>query len=169
SLPLRTARDGSRPRRGARHCAGSLMTAAAPTATELPASAERSWTERLTNAVPVVVAFLWLCVLYGWQTRGHVTPWLFTDELKYAQIARSIAETGQASERHHSVAFDTLYTYFIAPFWRINDVHTAYSATKYFGVIAMSSAIFPTYLLARMIVSRFWALFAAIGAVAGPA
>ena len=144
------------------------MTAAAPAATQLPAAAERTWADRLTNAVPVVVAFLWLCVLYGWQTRGHVTPWLFTDELKYTQIARSIAETGTASERHHSVAFDTLYTYFIAPFWRIHNVHTAYSAIKYFGVIAMTSAIFPTYLLARMVVSRFWALFAAIGAVAGP-
>ena len=118
--------------------------------------------------IPVVVAFLWLSVLYGWQTRGHVTPWLFTDELKYTQIARSIAETGRASERHHSVAFDTLYTYAIAPFWRIHDVHTAYSAIKYFGVIVMTAAIFPTYLLARMVVSRFWALFAAIGAVAGP-
>ena len=32
----------------------------------------------------------------------------------------------------------------------------------------MTAAIFPTYLLARMVVSRFWALFAAIGAVAGP-
>ena len=145
------------------------MTAAAPTAAELPAAAERTWADRLTNAVPVVVAFLWLSVLYGWQTRGHVTPWLFTDELKYTQIARSIAETGRASERHHSVAFDTLYTYFIAPFWWIHDVHTAYSAIKYFGVIGMTSAIFPTYLLARMVLSRFWALFAAIGAVAGPA
>ena len=145
------------------------MTAAAPTAAELPAAAERTWVDRLTNAVPVVVAFLWLSVLYGWQTRGHVTPWLFTDELKYTQIARSIAETGRASERHHSVAFDTLYTYFIAPFWWIHDVHTAYSAIKYFGVIGMTSAIFPTYLLARMVLSRFWALFAAIGAVAGPA
>src|SRR5215471_2423231 len=107
--------------------------------------------------------------LYGWQTRGHVTPWLFTDELKYTQIARSIAETGQASERHHSVSFDTLYTYIIAPFWRIHDVHTAYSAIKYFGVIVMTTAIFPTYLLARMVVSRPWALFAAVGAVATPA
>ena len=73
-----------------------LVTAAAPAAT-LPAAAERSSADRLTNAVPLVVAFLWLCVLYGWQTRGHVTPWLFTDELKYTQIARSIAETGQAA------------------------------------------------------------------------
>jgi hypothetical protein len=144
------------------------MTAAAPAATPVPAVAERTWADRLTNAVPVVVAYLWLCVLYGWQTRGHVTPWLFTDELKYTQIARSIAETGRAAERHHSVAFDTLYTYFIAPFWRIHDVHTAYSAIKYFNVIVMTSAIFPTYLLARMVVSRPWALFAAVGAVAGP-
>ncbi|HZO62549.1 MAG TPA: hypothetical protein VFB35_06160 [Gaiellaceae bacterium] len=133
-----------------------------------PAAAGSTRADRLTDAVPVVVAFLWLCVLYGWQTRGHVTPWLFTDELKYTQIARSIAETGQASERHHSVAFDTLYTYAIAPFWRIHDVHTAYSAIKYFGVIVMTAAIFPTYLLARMVVSRPWALFAAAGAVAGP-
>jgi hypothetical protein len=145
------------------------VTATAPAATPVPAAGERSWAERLTNAVPVVVAYLWLCVIYGWQTRGHVTPWLFTDEIKYTQIARSIAETGHAAERHHSVAFDTLYTYFIAPFWRIDDVHTAYSAIKYFNVIVMTSAIFPTYLLARMIVSRPWALFAAVGAVAGPA
>ncbi|HEY7693209.1 MAG TPA: hypothetical protein VH816_12785 [Gaiellaceae bacterium] len=144
------------------------MTAAAPTAGPRPAVAEATHAERLTNAVPVVVAFLWLCVLYGWQTRGHVTPWLFTDELKYTQLARSIAETGHASERHHSVSFDTLYAYFTAPFWWIHDVHTAYSAIKYFGVIVMTSAIFPTYLLARMLVSRFWALFAAVGAVAGP-
>ena len=32
----------------------------------------------------------------------------------------------------------------------------------------MTSAIFPTYFLARMIVSRPWALFAAVGAVATP-
>ncbi|MGE5273842.1 MAG: hypothetical protein ACM3QU_08815 [Verrucomicrobiota bacterium] len=125
--------------------------------------------DRLTNAVPVVAAYLWLCVLYGWQTRGHVTPWLFTDELRYTEIARSIADTGRGAVRHHPVAFDTLYTYFIAPFWRIHDVHTAYSAVKYFNAIVMTSAIFPTYLLARMVVSRPWALFAAVGAVAGPA
>jgi hypothetical protein len=145
------------------------VTAAAPAATPVPSVRETSWADRLTNAVPVVVAYLWLCVLYGWQTRGHVTPWLFTDELKYTQIARSIAETGHAAERHHSVAFDTLYTYFIAPFWWIDDVHTAYSAIKYFNAIVMASAIFPTYVLARMVVSRPWALFAAVGAVAGPA
>ena len=135
-------------------------------ATQLPAAAE-DVADRLTNAVPVVVAFLWLCVLYGWQTRGHVTPWLFTDELKYTQIARSIAETGRrlgAAPLGRPSTRSTPTS--IAPFWRIHDVHTAYSAIKYFGVIVMTAAIFPTYLLARMVVSRSWALFAAVGAVA---
>src|SRR3954453_23084536 len=124
--------------------------------------------DRFYRAIPLVAAFFWLSVLYGWQTRGHVTPWLFTDELKYTHSARSIADPGVASERHHSASFDSLYTYFIAPFWWIDNVHTAYSAIKYAGVIVMTTAMFPTYLLARMVVSKPWALFAAVRAVATP-
>lgn len=125
--------------------------------------------DRFYRAIPLAAAFFWLAVLYGWQTRGHVTPWLFTDELKYTHYARSIAESGVASERHHSASFDTLYTYFIAPFWWIDNVHTAYSAIKYAGALAMTTAMFPAYFLARMVVSRNWALFAAIASVATPA
>jgi hypothetical protein len=125
--------------------------------------------DRLFRAIPLATAFLWLCVLYGWQTRGHVTPWLFTDELKLAQISRSISETGHAAQRGHPSSFQTLYAYVLAPFWRIDDVSTAYAAIKYTGVIVMTSAIFPAYFLARMVVSRPWALFAAVGAVATPA
>ena len=121
------------------------------------------------RAIPLASAFLWLCVLYGWQTRGHVTPWLFTDELKLAQISRSISETGHAAQRGHATSFQTLYAYVLAPFWRIHDVGTAYAAIKYAGVVVMTSAIFPAYFLARMVVSRPWALFAAVGAVATPA
>ena len=124
--------------------------------------------DRLYRAVPLASAFLWLCVLYGWQTRGHVTPWLFTDELKLTQLSRSIAETGHAAQRGQPASFQTLYAYVIAPWWRIGDVGTAYAAIKYAGVVVMASAIFPAYFLARMIVSRPWALFAAVGAVAIP-
>ncbi len=134
---------------------------------EVAAPATRA--DRLFRAIPLASAFLWLCVLYGWQTRGHVTPWLFTDELKLAQISRSISETGHAAQRGHPSSFQTLYAYVLAPFWRIDDVSTAYAAIKYTGVILMTSAIFPAYFLARMIVSRPWALFAAVGAVATPA
>ena len=125
--------------------------------------------DRLYRAIPLALAFLWLVILYGWQTRGHVTPWLFTDELKLAEISRSISETGHAELRHSSTSFDTLYAYILAPFWKIGDVATAYAAIKYVGVVVMTSAMFPTYFLARMILSKGWSLFAAVGAVAGPA
>jgi hypothetical protein len=128
-----------------------------------------SRTDRLYRAIPLASAFLWLIVLYGWQTRGHVTPWLFTDELKLAQISRSIEETGHAAQRGHPTSFQTLYAYVLAPFWKIHDVGTAYAAIKYAGVVLMASAIFPAYFLARMVASRPWALFAAVGAVATPA
>jgi hypothetical protein len=125
--------------------------------------------DRLYRAIPLASVFLWLVVLYGWQTRGHVTPWLFTDELKLTQISRSIADTGHAAQRGHASSFQTLYAFVLAPFWKIGDVSTAYAAIKYAGVVIMTSAIFPAYFLARMVVSRPWALFAAAGAVATPA
>jgi hypothetical protein len=125
--------------------------------------------DRLYRAIPLASAFLWLCVLYGWQTRGHVTPWLFTDELKFAQISRSIAETGHAAQRDHPSSFDTLYPYVISPFWRIGGVGVGYAAIKYAGVAIMTSAIFPAYFLARTVVSKPWALFAAVATVAAPA
>ncbi len=56
----------------------------------------------------------------------------------------------------------------LAPWWKIGDVGTAYAAIKYTGVVVMTSAIFPVYFLARMLVARPWALFAAVGAVAMP-
>jgi hypothetical protein len=125
--------------------------------------------DRFLRAIPLASAFLWLVVLYAWQSRGHVTPWLFTDELKFTQISRSIAETGHPAQRGHAASFDSLYTYLIAPFWRLGTVATGYAAIKYVGVVVMSSTIFPTYFLARMIVSRGWALFAAVATVAAPA
>lgn len=125
--------------------------------------------ERLYRAIPLVSAFLWLCVLYAWETRGHVTPWLFTDETQLTQISRSIAETGHPARRGEPYGFQTLYAYVMAPFWLINDVGTAYAAIKYLGVVVMTSAIFPAYFLARMLVGRPAALFAAVATVATPA
>src|SRR5581483_11685485 len=152
AVPVRPPGDGPRPGRRPR---GELRVV-----TRL---------DRLSRAIPLAIAFLWLVILYGWQTRGHVTPWLFTDELKLAQISRSISDTGHAELRHHPTSFDTLYAYLLAPFWKIGDVATAYATIKYVGVVVMTSAIFPTYFLARTILSKPWALFAAIGAVAAPA
>ena len=61
------------------------------------AAVPRPWVDRVLAAVPLASIYLWLCVLYGWEAWGHVTPWLNGDELETAQISRSIAETAIAS------------------------------------------------------------------------
>ena len=82
------------------------------------------------------------------------TPWVFTDELEWTQISRSIAETGHAARRGEPIYFKSLYAYMIAPFWWIHSTAAAYAAIKYTNVVMMTLAAVPTYLLARMLVSR---------------
>ncbi len=125
--------------------------------------------EQVYRAIPLASVYLWLCLLYAWEARGHVTPWLFTDEIKLTQISRSIADTGHASLRGEPSGFETLYAYAMAPFWWIGDVGTAYAAIKYLGVAVMTSVLFPAYFLARMVASRPAALFAATATAAAPA
>src|SRR5436305_3507813 len=66
-------------------------------------------------------------------------------------------------------AFDSLYVYLIAPAWWIHETSQAYGVAKAIGVATMAAVVFPTYLLARTLVSRNWALFAAAGAAMIPA
>ncbi len=127
------------------------------------------WSERLFSAVPLASAFVWLCLLYGWQAWSLRSPWLFADELDYTQLARSIADTGHPGRRGESESFATLYAYLTAPAWLFDRTETAYQAAKLIGVVTMTSALFPAYALARMLVSRGPALFAAIASAAIPA
>ena len=57
-----------------------------------------------------------------------------------------------------------LYPYVLAPVWWIQDVGQAYGVAKLLNVLLMTSVVFPTYGLARMVVSNLCALFAARGA-----
>jgi hypothetical protein len=125
-------------------------------------------TDRLLAAIPLASVYLWLSAVYVVEAWRRVTPWLFGDELEFTQLSRSIADHGRAAERGVSHSPDSVYTYLTAPFWLIHDVGTAYSAIKYFDVLVMVAAVFPTYFLARMIVGRTAALFAAAGAGAIP-
>ena len=128
----------------------------------------RTITDRLLAAVPLASIYLWLCIVYGFEAWRHVTPWLFTDELETTQISRSIAATGHAARRGQPYHLHSLYPVMLAPVWLIHDVATAYSGIKYLDVFVMTSAIFPTYFLARLVVRRGWALFAAAGAAVIP-
>jgi hypothetical protein len=136
---------------------------------EATAAAAPTWLDRVYAATPVLTAFVWLCLLYAWESWGHKTPWLFGDELQLAQLSRSIADTGHAARRGAPHGFQTLYAYVLAPAWWINDAHRAYATAKYIGAITMTAAVFPVYLLARMLLARPAALFAATAAAAVPA
>src|SRR5207302_8034919 len=64
--------------------------------------------------------------------------------------------------------FDTLYSFVLAPVWWIHKVSSAYAAAKYLGVLAMTASVFPAYFLARLIVRKPAALFAAAATAAIP-
>lgn len=129
----------------------------------------RTFADRLLAVVPMLSVYFWLCIVYVYEAWGHVTPWLFTDELERTQLARAVAETGHAARRGVAHSPDTLYTFLIAPAWWLGSTHASYDAVKYIGVLVMASVLFPTYFLARLVVGRWWALFAAAGAAAVPA
>jgi hypothetical protein len=125
--------------------------------------------ERLIAVVPLLTVFAWFFFIYAWQAWLVATPTIFVDELRYTQIARSLAEGGDVVRRGYPVGLDTLAEVFTAPAWLLDDVHSAYSFAKYIGVAAMTATVFPAYGLARMLVSARWALFAAAASVAVPA
>ena len=137
--------------------------------TRSPRAAGDTLVDRLLSAVPLASLYLWLCAVYGFEAWKRVTPWLFGDELELTQLSRSIAATGHAARRGEAHSPDSIYTFLIAPFWHLESVATAYAAIKYFDVFMMASVVFPTYFLARLVVQRKWALFAAAGAGTIPA
>jgi hypothetical protein len=124
--------------------------------------------DRVLSAAPVLLAFLGVASLYVWQASKHPTPWLFSDEIEYAQISRAIAETGVPARRGVEYWGAGLFPWLIAPFWWFDNLETAYGAVKTFNALAMTAAIFPTYGLARMLMPRPYALLAGVGAVVAP-
>lgn len=133
-----------------------------------------SWraSPRVRTLGPLLAGYLLLGALYAWQAWQRQTPTLFSDEIEFTQVSRSIASTGEATLRagHGQPATSvSLYAYLAAPAWWLSDVHTAYLLIKLLGVALMTATIFPAYALARLVVSRPYALFAALGAVAAPA
>jgi len=91
------------------------------------------------------------------------SPTVFTDELKWAQLSRGIAETGHAALRGEARPFGSLYSYLIAPAWWIDSTASAYATIKYLNAIVMASASIPVFFLARRLVSPTAAAIAALG------
>lgn len=128
----------------------------------------RTLSDRLLAVLPLLSVYAWLCVVYLVEAWTRPTPWLFGDELELTQISRAIAATGHAARRGQAHSIESLYTVLTAPLWLIHDVGAAYAAVKYADVFAMTAVVFPTYFLARLVVGRGYALFAAAAAGAIP-
>jgi hypothetical protein len=128
----------------------------------------RTLADRLLGVFPIVAVVLVVLVFYAVEAYSRKTPWVFSDELEWTQLSRSIAETGRAARRGEPIYFKSLYAYVIAPFWWIHSTAAAYSAIKYANALVMALTAVPSYLLARMLVRRRGALVVAVGSVAVP-
>src|SRR5581483_4102186 len=133
------------------------------------AGRERSWYDRLAAAYPLVVGYVLLLILYGWQVSRHPAPWNFIDELQWAALSRGVAHTGRPELRSHPAGMHSLYTYFLAPAWWLGATGKAYAAAKYLNAAAVAASIFPAYGLARLFVPRPAAYVVGLAAAATPA
>jgi hypothetical protein len=124
---------------------------------------------RLLAALPLLTAFSWLALVYAWQAWLVTTPVIYSDELLYAELSRSFAETGHTLVRGEPHPLESLSVVARAPAWLLGDLESAYYVAKLIGVGAMTAAIFPAYALARLLVSPRPALFAAAATVTIPA
>ena len=80
----------------------------------------------------------------------RATPTFFADEYIYAELARSISETGRPLIRGVSASFPALLQPILtAPAWLVEDVETSFRLVQTIGALAMSLAVVPVFLLAR--------------------
>ncbi len=110
----------------------------------------------------------WLAIWFS----GRIRDWsVMTDELLYAKLATSIADTGSPLPRVHGTSievYNQLYPLLIAPLYGALSPPEAFRAAHVLNAIVMASAVFPVYLLGRQVLPRVWAVAVAGLAVLVP-
>lgn len=97
-------------------------------------------------------------------------PWILPDELIYAELGRSLLESGGFQLREESfsaLSFGPLYPIVTAPAYAL-PAPLAYLVVKLLNAFLFSAAAIPAYLLAQRLLSRRLALTAAALAVVVP-
>jgi len=135
----------------------------------------RDWSVAAARIVP---AWGWLTAIVGLSTLfrfllslGVHAPWVFQDEMVYAELARNLGQHGHFAIRQSPGlnGFGPLYPILLAPAWAIFKTPSdAYVAAKLINALLMSLAAIPTYLIARRLMRPGLALVAAFFAVAIP-
>jgi hypothetical protein len=104
------------------------------------------------------------------QSRAHVAPTVFSDELLYAKLSQAIAAGHGLALRGVHYAFPAPVAPLLqAPAWLFSSMTEGYAAAKLLNAVIMSAAVFPAYWLARSVVRRSFALSVAAATVATPA
>jgi hypothetical protein len=119
----------------------------------------------------VVLGLVYLAALgYHWlQSRAHVSPAVFGDELLYSKLAQSLGSGHGFTFRGEPLFFPAPLAVFLQiPAWLIHSTPTAYAVVKAVNVAVMASAVFPAYCIARRLMRPSFALLCAATAVAGP-
>jgi hypothetical protein len=95
----------------------------------------------------IIAASFLFRIVAGW---FRATPVYFADEYIYAELARSIAETGRPLIRGAAAQFPALlHPIVTAPAWLVEDVELSFRLVQLIGSLTMSLAAIPVYLLAR--------------------
>ncbi|TMK78598.1 MAG: hypothetical protein E6G45_06040 [Actinobacteria bacterium] len=119
----------------------------------------------------VVLAGIYLVAFaYHWlQSRAHVTPAVFGDELLYSKLAQSLVSGHGFTVRGEAVFFPAPLSVLVqAPAWLIHSIPAAYAVVKLLNTAVMTAAVFPAYSLARRLVRPSYALLSAAATVTGP-
>lgn len=131
----------------------------------------------MTDRLRAVPPWGWLALvvlasfaLRAWLARGMLAPFIMVDELIYAELARSFADSGQLLVRGEpSGGYGLVYPVLISPAYLLFDsLVDAYGAAKTINALLMSLAAIPAYALARRVVGPGLSLLAAVLAVAIP-
>ena len=151
------------------------MSAPAASATtrrpSVPDLVPREVEERKRRTAPLVLLGIFLvgAAYHALQSRAHLTPAIFTDELLYSKLAQSLAAGQGLSVRGESFFFPAPLAALVqAPVWLVESVPAAYALAKALNAVVMASAAFPAYWLARHLVRERHALLVAAAAVAAP-
>ena len=140
---------------------------------ELPArkaAPEPAAGRRLPVALALTAIFALAALYHALQSRAHLTPAVFTDELLFQKLAESLASGDGLTVRGEPFLFPAPLAALVqSPAWLLGPVPDGYAAAKALNAVVMSSAAFPAYWLARSLVRPAWALLAAAAAVAAPA
>ena len=123
----------------------------------------RSWAERNSNlVVGAALVALWLGVgtVLAVFFSGRIRDWsVMTDELLYAKLATSIAESGSPLPSVHGTSiavYNQLYPLLLAPLYGTLSPPDAFRVAHVLNAFLMASAAFPAYLLARQVVGHAW-------------